>query len=163
MKQPVNLQIDMSEIIFDIQNKTYLTGRSASDDTNHAHIAHMQANDDDENAAQILRSVTLACMTLRNRLGEYLELDDLNSTNDSLTAGDNITLVLKMPSNFNTSVSKTIAQAAHQFIVASAIADWFAITAKGETADYTAVARASLELLEQTLCKRKRPQRAAER
>lgn len=68
-------------------------------------------------------------------------------------------MALKMPSNFNGSVTKSIGEAAHQFIVASAIADWFAITAKGETSDYTAVAEASLKMLEEALCKRLRPSR----
>lgn len=159
MKQSITLNLSMSEIIYDIQNKTYLTGRSASDNSNHAHIANMQANDDDENAAQILRSITLAYSRLLNRISEYYETKETTSTNEILTAEDNLQLTLLMPSNFNSSVAKAIGESAHQFIVASAIADWFAITAKGETADYTTVAEESLKILEEALCKRSRPKR----
>lgn len=159
MKQSITLNLSMSEIIYDIQNKTYLTGRSASDNSNHAHIANMQANDDDENAAQILRSITLAYARLLNRISEYYETKETTSTNEILTAEDNLQLTLLMPSNFNSSVAKAIGESAHQFIVASAIADWFAITAKGETADYTTVAEESLKILEEALCKRSRPRR----
>ena len=159
MKQSITLNLSMSEIIYDIQNKTYLTGRSASDSSNHAHIANMQANDDDENAAQILRSITLAYSRLLNRISEYYETKETTSTNEILTAEDNLQLTLLMPSNFNSSVAKAIGESAHQFIVASAIADWFAITAKGETADYTTVAEESLKILEEALCKRLRPRR----
>ena len=159
MKQNITLNLSMSEIIYDIQNKTYLTGRSASDNSNHAHIANMQANDDDENAAQILRSITLAYARLLNRISEYYETKETTSTNEILTAEDNLQLTLLMPSNFNSSVAKAIGESAHQFIVASAIADWFAITAKGETADYTTVAEESLKILEEALCKRLRPRR----
>lgn len=149
----------MSEIIYDIQNKTYLTGRSMNTGDNHGHIANMQANDDDENEAQILRSITMAYSILRTRLSEYLATTDIYSNNDSLTSSDVLNLDLKMPSNFNESVTKSIGEAAHQFIVASAISDWFSITAKGETSDYSNVAESSLRILEEAICKRSRPQR----
>ena len=161
MKQTVTISLSMSEIIFDIQNKTYLTGRSVSEAGNPAHIANMQANDDDENSAQILRSVTTAAARLRNRLSEYLEDGELTANNDSMTEKDSLSFALKMPSNFNPSVTKTLSQAAHQFVVSSAIADWFAITAKGETADYSITAEQSLKNLEEALCKRSRPSRPA--
>lgn len=159
MKQSINLQLKMSEIIYDIQNKTYLTGRSLSNGNVTSHIANMQANDDDENAAQILRSVTMAVSVLRNRLGEYLSSSETLSNNEILSESDDISFALYMPSNFNGNVTKTIGEVAHQFIVATAIADWFSITAKGETSDYSAIAEASLKVLEETLCKRSRPTR----
>ena len=159
MKKYINLQLELSEIIFDIQNKTYLTGRSLSNGVPTSHIANMQANDDDENEAQILRSVTTAVGILRNRLSEYLDIDTTASNNESLKASDSISFALNMPSNFNSSVCQTIGEAAHQFIVATAIADWFSITAKGETADYMEMAANSLAILEEALCKRSRPVR----
>ena len=161
MKKSISLQLKMSELIYDIQNKTYLTGRSLSEGTNHSHIANMQANDDDENEAQILRSITMAYSVLRNRLAEYLETNDSATTNDSFSSEEELTLTLQMPSNFNGTVTQSIGEAAHQFIVATAIADWFAITAKGETSDYTLVAESSLKILEEALCKRSRPLRPA--
>ena len=160
MKQELTISLKMSELIYDIQNKTYLTGRSLENDTNNAHVANMQANDDDENAAQILRSITMAVSVLRNRLAEYLDTTDLSSDNVSLEVTENFSLTLKMPSNFNASVTRTIGEAAHQFIVATAITDWFAITAKGETTDYSKVAEQSLKVLEEAICKRSRPKRS---
>ena len=155
----ISIDLDISEIIYDIQNKTYLTGRSVSDGSNPAHVAHIQANDDDENAAQILRSITMAYSVLRNKFGEYLEGGETTATNEILNTKTKLNLSLKMPSNFNSGVVATIGEAAHQFIVASSVADWFAITAKGETSDYTVVAEASIKVLEEALCKRVRPVR----
>ena len=159
MKKSIQLTLKMSELIYDIQNKTYLTGRSLSNGSNHSHVANMQANDDDENEAQVLRSITTAYAILRNRLSEYIEASDLMTNNDSLTTEDSLLINLMMPSNFNAGVTKTIGEACHQFIVATAIADWFAITAKGETSDYTATANCALATLEEALCKRRRPSR----
>ncbi|MCH5228549.1 MAG: hypothetical protein J1F12_00960 [Muribaculaceae bacterium] len=161
MKKAISLQLQLAEIIYDIQNKTYLTGRSLSGNDNYSHIANMQANDDDENAAQILRSITTAFSVLRNRLSEYILSDEIISSNESLTTEDSLTIALSMPSNFNGAVTKNLGELAHQFIVAHAVADWFAITAKGETSDYTEVAETSLKMIEEALCKRSRPSRTA--
>ena len=164
MKQEISISLKMSELIYDIQNKTYLTGRSLVNEgdpgSHNAHVANMQANDDDENAAQILRSITMAYAVLRTRLSEYIDMSDVASDNESLTDSKDLTFSLQMPSNFNAGVTKTLGEAAHQFIVATAIADWFAITAKGETTDYTSVASTALSVLEEALCKRSRPKRS---
>lgn len=159
MKKSLSIQLNMSELIYDIQNKTYLTGRSLSDGTNHSHVAYIQANDDDENEAQILRSITAAYAVLRNRLAEYMEASENTSSNEILKADESLSLSLYMPGNFNQAAARTIGQAAHEFIVATAISDWFAITAKGETSDYSSVAAQSLKVLEEALCKRIRPSR----
>lgn len=157
----ITLKLNLSEIVYDIQNKTFLTGRSSTKNENPAHIANMQANDDEENEAQILRSVTSAFMILRNRLSEYLTVSEISATNDSVAKEDDLTLLLSMPSNYNRTVTRTLAEMAHQFIVAYAIADWFSITAKGETADYSANASEALKALEEALCKRSRPLRSS--
>ena len=161
MKKTITLKLKMSELIYDIQNKTYLTGRSINNGSSVAHIAHMQANDDDENAAQILRSITMATAVLRNRLGEYLDNSETLSDNEILSQEEDILFTLYMPGNFNSSVAHTIGEATHQFIVATAVADWFAITAKGETSDYTLAAGEALKVMEESLCKRSRPNRVA--
>lgn len=155
----ITIKLDLPEIIYDIQNKTYLTGRSAENNSNHSHVANMQANDDDENSAQILRSLTTGLAILRNRLAEYLDSADASADNGSLTADDELTLTLAMPSNYNRSATSAIAESAHHFLVAYAVADWFAITAKDETADYSAVSEQALKILEESICKRSRPKR----
>lgn len=159
MKQSITITLNLGEIIYDIQNKTYLTGRSVQEKSNPSHVANMQANDDDENSAQILRSVSLAVSRLRCRFSEYLEEGEIAGSNTSMNSQDKLSFTLSMPSNFNLAVTNTLSQAAHQFIVATVIADWFAITAKGETADYTLAAESALTILEEALCKRIRPSR----
>ena len=157
--KPITVKLSLAEIIYDVQNKTYLTGRAVGNGENHSHVAHIQANDDEENAAQILRSITTAWAVLRNRFAEYLQDSGSTTNNESLTTESELTLTLNMPSNFNSGVATAIGEAAHQFIVATAIADWFAITAKGETTDYPPLANQSLRILEEALSKRSRPVR----
>ena len=81
----ISITLDLNEIIYDIQNKTYLTGRSRHDGTNHEQVANMQANDDEESANQILRSVSIAFNTLKTKLGEYIDNNVLSGNNELLT------------------------------------------------------------------------------
>lgn len=159
MKKSITIRLKISEIIYDIQNKTYLTGRSAVNGNNHAHVANMQANSDEENEAQILRSVTTAEGILRNRLAEYLDNAVESASNTAANNSDDIVFNLFLPGNFNSSVTQTLGDATHQFITSTAIAEWFAITARGETTDYSLSASEALKTLEEALSKRLRPSR----
>ncbi len=155
----LNLTIDIKELIYDIQNKTYLTGRSRSDGKNYRQIALMQANDDDENLNQIMRSIGNAFAKVKGEISEVLKEDIVEGTNTLVSDTDSQTLVLEMPGNFNTSATESIISAIHQFIVAFATSEWFMITNKTDTADYARLADTSLELLRESLCKRKKPSR----
>lgn len=157
--KPITISLDVAELVYDIQNKTYLTGKSRRDGANHEQVANMQANDDDENANQILRSVAIAFATLKTKLAEYLEIKESGASNEPMTGDDTLELNLKMPSNYNTSTVKTLAEAAHQYVVAMAIADWFTITDKADAADYIKTAATSLAILSEAAHKRVRPKR----
>lgn len=155
----VTIKLDLNEIVYDIQNKTYLTGKSRKDGNNHELVANMQANDDEENANQVLRSVTMAFSNLKTKLGEYLDLDKSLAVNDLLSRDAPLGLALKMPSNYNLATVDTIAAAAHQYIVSMAVADWFTITHKVDSQEYKALAEVSLEIISEAVNRRSRPVR----
>ncbi|MDE6769260.1 MAG: hypothetical protein K2J78_06005 [Muribaculaceae bacterium] len=155
----VTVTLSVAEMVYDIQNKTYLTGKSRSDGSNHALVAAMQANDDDENANQILRSMSMAFSNLKNKLGEYLDLNVPTASNGLIEAGSNLELSLRMPSNFNLATVDTIAAAAHQYIVSVAVKDWFTITHKSDASEYSVLADASLAVISEAVSKRSRPVR----
>lgn len=157
--QTVTINLDISEIIYDIQNKTFLTGKSRSDGKNHEQVANMQANDDEENANQILRSISMAFSNLKTKLGEYLDLKLNSGTNELINGEDSLKLILQMPSNYNLSTCETIVAAAHQYIVSMAVRDWFVITHKVDSAEYSALADISLGIITEAVNKRKRPVR----
>lgn len=146
-----------SELIYDVENKTYLTGRSRSDGTNHEAVANMQASEDDENRNQILRSFTSALADLRTKLSEYLSSTSTTGSDALMDGTENISVTLTMPSNYNKATVDTITSALHQYMVNTAIGDWFAITDKADAADYISKAAANLETLREALNKRVRP------
>lgn len=158
----LTITIDVKELIYDIQNKTYLTGRSRSDGSNHRQVALMQANDDDENLNQIMRSIGSAFARVQAELSEVLDDKSSNGNNELNLKDDAEVISLTMPSNFNASATNAIASAIHQFIVAAVTSEWFMITNKSDTEDYGKLAEKSIELLRQSLCRRQRPSRKSE-
>ena len=160
-KKIISITLYMSELIYDVQNKTYLTGRSRQTGTNHEEVANMQANDDDENANQIMRSIGNAFANLKTKLSEYIN-ESGTSTNDKLISStDNLTVSLNMPPNYNNASNDTISTALHQYLVNSAIGDWFTITNKNDASDYITLAAANLEQLREAVNRRMRPTRTS--
>lgn len=155
--QTIEITLDLNEIIYDIQNKTFLTGKSRRDDSNHELVAVMQANDDDENANQILRSISMAYATLKTKLAEYLHLNSSEADNTLLSPTSPLYLSLQMPSNYNLSTLDTVTAAAHQFIVASSVVDWFTITHKTDAPEYASLAQTSLKIMIEAISRRVRP------
>ena len=158
-KKVIAITLYMSELIYDVQNKTYLTGRSRQTGTNHEEVANMQANDDDENANQIMRSIGNAFANLKTKLSEYINENGTSTNDKQLSSTGNLTLSLNMPPNYNNASNDTISTALHQYLVNCAIGDWFTITNKNDASDYITLAAANLEQLREAVNKRMRPTR----
>jgi hypothetical protein len=161
-KKSVTITLKKDELIDDIHNKTYLTGESRKNGSNHEDVAHMKSNDDEEDMDQILRSIKNAFSNLKTKLSEYLISTDSDSkvaaNNGSIGDDDgDLTLVLSMPSNYNVSTADTVADAAHQYVVNSVIADWFTITNKTDAEDYGKMAEVNLSIILEAVNKRLRP------
>lgn len=154
-KKNVTITLYMSEIIYDVQNKTYLKGRSKTD-SDPATVAQMQANDDDENLNQILRSIGEAYGSLKNKLSEHID-ETATTGNNILQPNDNITIALKMPSNFNEAAVSVISAGLHKYVVNTAVADWFNLTSPNDTKAHNEIAAASMGEVLEGINKRVRP------
>ena len=160
-KKTITITLYMSELIYDVQNKTYLTGRSRSTGKNHEEVAHMQANDDDENANQIARSIGNAFANMKTQLSEFIQSAGTTANNQLISQTTNLSVELVMPSNFNQAVNDTVSTAMHQYLVNYAIGDWFTITNKNDAGDYVALAAANIEEIRNAINKRVRPTRTS--
>lgn len=150
----------MPEIIYDIQNKTYLTGRSRATADNHRQVAQMQANNDDSNLNQILRSVQTAVGYLQQELGEWVAPQLAAASNLQLPdAAGAVSIDIEYPANFNSSMARGLADAAHQYVVAFAVAEWFVITNKPDASQYTEIASEALKMVGRAMSQRVRPKR----
>lgn len=158
-KIPLTITLYMSEIIYRVQNKTYLTGRSRKNGNNHEEVANMQNNDDEENKNQILLSIGNAFATLKTKLSEWLDESTTSASNEQIDEKANLSLTLQMPSNYNKATKDSIATMASDYIVNVAIADWFQITNKNDAKDYFDAAGANLASIREAANKRIRPTR----
>lgn len=163
-KKTLAVSVQVKELMFDIQNKTYLTGqaREASGAMNYEAASKMQASDDDENSYQLRRSITNAFTALKSLLGEYLD-ENVTTTNNLIPQEvDNdgvLTLAFKLPSNYNNASADSLGSGIHAYIVDMAVSDWFVINNKADAADYAQHAGVSLETVKRALYKRSRPTR----
>lgn len=161
-KKRVTVTLEVKEIVYDVQNKTFLTGRSreAEEAKNYEAASHMQVSDDNEYSYQIRRSISNTFANLKTELAEYLSQTDTSTDNllqEAVDADGRLTLSLEMPSNYNLSAADNLGASLHQYLVNRTIAEWFYITNKADAADYASLAAEALEKARRAVFKRQRP------
>lgn len=161
----LTVDIQVKELMFDIMNKTFLTGHAREAEgkgQNYEAASNMQASEDDENSYQLRRSIANAFSALKSLLGEYLDDNKTTSNNIIQTEIDNdgkLSLAFKLPSNYNNASADSLGNGIHAYIVDIAVADWFTITNKADAKDYLDHSVISLETVKRALYKRSRPTR----
>lgn len=163
-KKTLTVTQKVEELVYDIQNKAYLTGqaREAEGKKSYEAASNMQASDDDENSYQIRRSLANAFSSLKSLLGEYLSEDKSTSNNLIANEIDNngeLKLAFELPSNYNNASADSLGNGIHAYLVDMALGDWFAITNKDDADTYVAHSAVSLENVKRALYKRSRPER----
>lgn len=163
-KKDLTIIEEVEELIFDIRNKTYLTGqaREAEGGKSYQAVSNMQVSNEDENSYQIRRSLENAFSSLKSQLCEWLQEDRTMSDNRVVAEIDNddqLVLVFKMPLNYNVASVDSLGDGIHSYLVNTAIAEWFTITNKEDAEAYVAYSAISLENIKRALYKRIRPKR----
>lgn len=163
-KKTLVITQQVKELIYDIQNKSYLTGqaREAEGKKNFEAASNMQASDDNDNSYQIRRSLANAFSSLKSLLGEYLSEDKTTSDNiivQEIDTDGELKLSFKMPSNYNNASVDSLGNGIHAYLVDTALAEWFTITNKEDAQDYMAHSEVSLNIVKRALFKRNRPTR----
>ena len=163
-KKRLTISQQVQELIYDIQNKAYLTGqaREAEGSKNYEAASNMQASDDEDNIYQIRRSLATAFATLKSVLSEYLSGNKTTSDNRiaiEIEANGELRLEFIMPSNYNTSAVDALGSSIHAYLVDTALGDWFTITNKEDAEIYITHSAMNLENVKRALYKRSRPAR----
>lgn len=68
----LSITLYLSEILYDIRNKAFLTGRSRETADNQAQISWSQLSGDEPEMGQIMRSVESALAVVQTKLAPYL-------------------------------------------------------------------------------------------
>lgn len=163
-KKELTVNLQVKEIMYDIMNKAYLTGRAREAETakNYEAASNMQASEDEEESTQLRRSIANHFTSLKSLLGEYLSEDKTTSDNlinKEIDDDGVLTLMFRLPSNYNNASADSLGKGMHAYIVDMSLADWFTITNKADADSYVSHAKVSLENVKRALYKRSRPSR----
>lgn len=158
-RKSLAITLKISELLYEVRNKTWLTGQSRQNGQNFEEVANMQNNEDEEHVNQILRSFGNAFNQLKVRLSEYINAADTSANDIQITSNTDLTVTLSLPSNYNQATATAIATAMHQYLINTAIAEWFQITNKTDSADYLTLAGANITQIREAVSKRSRPTR----
>lgn len=136
MNKTITITLYMSELLYDIRNKTFLKARISKNDENYKAAAHLQADEDEENNNEVLRSIGSAWGKLKAYLGNYIN-EDQSTGNDILRdESQDIVVVLDMPERFNEAVVDSLAAAMHRFIVGTVLWKWYRILSPDDAMDW---------------------------
>lgn len=162
-KKPVTVTILIDWLLYDIMNETFLRGRTLQNKDNHKEVASMFASEDEENREKILRSIKRGFAEVQTELGEYLNEDGTETDNSHYDGSEDLILPLTMPSNFNEAATKGVGEAIHAYLANTAISDWYTVTNKPDAEQYAVIAMKNMEMIRQTVSKRKRPMRPVDK
>lgn len=157
MSRTLVISLSLKEILFDIRNKSYLTGKTREADERIR--ATIQASTDDD--PQMLRAIQNATDRVTVLLSNNIANDADDSTDDSFFEDDSDanTISLVLPDNFNGGMSKSLATMIHDYVVSSALREWFMLTFKAEAADYVQLNNVELADIKAAVSKRMAPTR----
>ena len=160
-RKDLTITLYMSELIYDFQNKAFLTGRSRrAADMDAEAASNIQASDDDEDKNQALRSIQNAYSQLLVELSESVRTGNGTTASNELIDGDtNITINLSLPSNYPLALKDALTSSIHDYIINKALMDWFMITNKDDAKDYADLATVSLQNIHNAFNRRVRPKR----
>ena len=156
----VKIELSVSELVYDVENKTSLTGIAHEDGQNYKQSADMRMTEVEEHRNQLMRSIGNAWATLRNELSEYVCAS--GTTADNIQMGDwedSLVACLGMPTNFDLAAKEAIATGMHQYIVNMALVDWLNIYSQEDASVYAAMATANLGQIHKAINRRNRPYR----
>lgn len=162
MSKKLTVTLYKSELMYEIQNKTYLTGKGRETGANFEQVANMQASEEEDHQNQILRSIGNAFDDLKTKVSSYLSGTGVTANNIQIDLTQpTLVLELNMLDNFNFAMSDAVKTALHKFIVNTSLFDWFVIAKPDEAKVYSDLSQNDLTDLREALNKRVRPTRTA--
>lgn len=132
----ITITIAKDELLYDIENTSYLVGNNRSTGDNFEQVSNIQNSGEGEDRNFILRSVENAFNEVKRNLSRYIDETKIEANNDLMEATGDFVLTLKVVDMFNEASTDTLKSAAHEFIASSALMDWFANVKPDEMAIY---------------------------
>ena len=173
--KPVKITLKRAYIYYDVENIAYNVGLNRNTGENFEQVANIQNKGEAEDRDFVRRSVDAAFNRLKRNVNRFLTSETATSSNVIATAANQVALEaalktydeggyvleFKMPENYNLAAVDSVKNAAHDFIVSSALYDWFTAAKPDEIAIYAARKSAANTNLLSALYRKKAPTRPA--
>ena len=155
----ITITLKKDELLYDIENTTYLVGNSRSTGDNFEQVSNIQNSGEGEDRNFILRSIEKAFNEAKRNLSRYIDETMVASNNALMDETGDFVLTLNVVDMFNEASTDTLKSSAHEFIAASALMDWFANVKPDEMVVYQSrKAEANISMLS-ALYRKKAPVR----
>lgn len=122
----ITITLKKEELLYDIENTTYLVGNSRSTGDNFEQVSNIQNSGEGEDRNFILRSVEKAFNEAKRNLSRYIDETMTASNNALMDETGDFVLTLNVVDMFNEASTDTLKSSAHEFVTSSALMDWFA-------------------------------------
>lgn len=161
----LTIRLKVSDVIYDIRNKAWLTARARDNGTNFKQVAFLKPDNEGGDLSQLMRSVIGAWRKLLALFAEYIPADedvpdeDFVADADADTRLEYLEQTLWMPNNFNEGLRATIADTAHKYVVARALGEWLRLNVSADADKFLAEAEALYGEIWTSLGARVRPER----
>lgn len=134
----ITITLKKEELLYDIENTTYLVGNSRSTGDNFEQVSNIQNSGEGEDRNFILRSIEKAFNEAKRSLSRYIDETMTASDNTLMDETGDFVLTLNVVDMFNEASTDTLKSSAHEFVIASALMDWFANVKPDEMVVYQA-------------------------
>lgn len=158
-----NIKIDLSEVLYDIRNKTHIDSEvlNRTDDKAFMLASLMQVSDEDSTLYHIRRSLVRSYNDLLLLFKEFIEqLMTVKADNKLPTEFEQdgtIQLWILLPMNYDRNALPILSQSIHNYLVNSTIGNWYTSTGKENSEIYLTQAEADRMQIAASLYSRKRP------
>lgn len=155
----IEITLKKDEILYDIENTSYLVGNSRSTGDNFEQVSNMQNSGEGEDRNFTLRSIEKAFSEVKRNLSRYINEEKTSASNVLMDDEGDLTLALNVIDLFNEASTETLKSAAHEYIISSSLMDWYANVKPDEMPIYQARRNeANLSMLD-ALYRKKAPAR----
>lgn len=155
-KKDITITLDLDEIVYDIQNSTYLIARGKQDVRERADT---QATDDDESLNHIRRRVGNAVARVKKLVSEWGVSGPVVADNTLPPGKGCVTLILPMPTNYNDGATQDLTSAMHQYVSDMATASWLNDVSPADSTRYYKLSDEHVVQIKDAILRRKRPSR----
>lgn len=122
----ITITLKKDELLYDIENTSYLVGNSRSTGDNFEQVSNIQNSGEGEDRNFILRSIETAYNEVKQNLSRYIDEEKDASNNALMDATGDFVISLSVVDMFNEASTDILKSSAHEFIISSALLDWFA-------------------------------------